>query len=92
MGSALAHRAIPLQSAYCAAKHAIKGFTESLRCELFHDRSGVRVTQVDVDDHRRLPPEQYRPPRLARRSMWTLVGSETRRLAASARRAGDDTR
>ncbi|KYG02629.1 hypothetical protein BE21_54640, partial [Sorangium cellulosum] len=48
VGSALAHRAIPLQSAYCAAKHAIKGFTESLRCELFHDRSNVRVTQVDM--------------------------------------------
>ncbi len=37
VGSALAYRAIPLQSAYCAAKHAIKGFTESLRCELLHD-------------------------------------------------------
>ncbi|MGK4004006.1 SDR family oxidoreductase [Sorangium sp. So ce1036] len=48
VGSALAHRAIPLQSAYCAAKHAIKGFTESLRCELFHDRSHVRVTLVDM--------------------------------------------
>lgn len=48
VGSALGHRAIPLQSAYCAAKHAIKGFTESLRCELLHDRSRVRVTLVNL--------------------------------------------
>jgi NAD(P)-dependent dehydrogenase (short-subunit alcohol dehydrogenase family) len=48
VGSALAHRSIPLQSAYCAAKHAIKGFTESLRCELIHDRSNVRVCMVEM--------------------------------------------
>ncbi|MEU9834670.1 SDR family oxidoreductase [Streptosporangium sp. NPDC048047] len=48
VGSALAYRAIPLQSGYCAAKHAIKGFTESLRCELMHDGSGVRVTMVQL--------------------------------------------
>lgn len=48
VGSALAHRAIPLQAAYCGAKHAIEGFTESLRCELLHDRSAVRVTTVDL--------------------------------------------
>lgn len=48
VGSALAYRAIPLQSAYCAAKHAIEGFTESLRTELLHDRSGVRVTMVQL--------------------------------------------
>jgi NAD(P)-dependent dehydrogenase (short-subunit alcohol dehydrogenase family) len=46
VGSALGYRGIPLQPAYCGAKHAIKGFTESLRCELLHDRSGVRVTTV----------------------------------------------
>src|SRR3954468_12135359 len=39
VGSALAYRGIPLQSAYCAAKHAIQGFTESVRCELIHERS-----------------------------------------------------
>ena len=44
VGSALAYRSIPLQSAYCAAKHAIVGFTDSLRCELIHDKSKVRVT------------------------------------------------
>src|SRR5207248_223602 len=37
VGSALAYRSIPLQAAYCGAKHAIQGFTESLRCELLHD-------------------------------------------------------
>jgi short-subunit dehydrogenase len=48
VGSALAHRSIPLQAAYCAAKHAISGFTESMRCELLHDGSGVRVTEVQM--------------------------------------------
>jgi NAD(P)-dependent dehydrogenase (short-subunit alcohol dehydrogenase family) len=48
VGSALAYRGIPLQSAYCAAKHAIQGFTESLRCELIHDKSNVRVTMVQL--------------------------------------------
>jgi len=48
VGSALAHRSIPLQSAYSAAEHAILGFTESLRCELLHDRSGIAVTLVDL--------------------------------------------
>ncbi|MCE7010845.1 SDR family oxidoreductase [Kibdelosporangium philippinense] len=48
VGSALAYRGIPLQSAYCAAKHAIQGFHESLRCELLHDKSNVRVTMVQL--------------------------------------------
>jgi NAD(P)-dependent dehydrogenase (short-subunit alcohol dehydrogenase family) len=48
VGSALAYRGIPLQSAYCAAKHAIQGFHESLRCELLHAKSGVRVTMVQL--------------------------------------------
>ncbi|MGW0358743.1 SDR family oxidoreductase [Nocardia nova] len=48
VGSALAYRGIPLQSAYCGAKHAIQGFHESLRCELLHERSGVRVTMVQM--------------------------------------------
>jgi NAD(P)-dependent dehydrogenase (short-subunit alcohol dehydrogenase family) len=47
-GSALAYRSIPLQSAYCAAKAAIRGFTDSLRCELIHDRSNVRLTMVQL--------------------------------------------
>jgi NAD(P)-dependent dehydrogenase (short-subunit alcohol dehydrogenase family) len=48
VGSALAYRSIPLQSAYCAAKHAVLGFTASLRSELMHDRSRVRVTMVHM--------------------------------------------
>lgn len=48
VGSALAYRGIPLQSAYCGAKHAIQGFNESLRCELMHDQSNVRVTMVQL--------------------------------------------
>jgi NAD(P)-dependent dehydrogenase (short-subunit alcohol dehydrogenase family) len=46
VGSALAYRGIPLQSAYCAAKHALKGFNDSLQCELLHDRSRIRVTML----------------------------------------------
>jgi len=48
VGSALAYRGIPLQAAYCGAKHAIQGFTEALRCELLHDRVKVRVTMVQL--------------------------------------------
>lgn len=48
VGSALAYRGIPLQSAYCAAKHAIQGFHDSLRSELIHDKSSVRVTMVQL--------------------------------------------
>src|SRR5438034_4186682 len=48
VGSALAYRGIPLQSAYCAAKHAVQGFCDSLRCELLHDKSGVRLTMVQL--------------------------------------------
>ena len=48
VGSALAYRGIPLQAAYCAAKHAVQGFTESLRCELLHDQSHVRVMMVQM--------------------------------------------
>jgi NAD(P)-dependent dehydrogenase (short-subunit alcohol dehydrogenase family) len=48
VGSALGSRSIPLQSAYCGAKHAINGFTESLRCELLHEKSGIHVTVVQM--------------------------------------------
>lgn len=48
VGSALAYRGIPLQSAYCASKHAIQGFVDSLRCELIHDKSGIEVTMVQM--------------------------------------------
>jgi NAD(P)-dependent dehydrogenase (short-subunit alcohol dehydrogenase family) len=48
VGSALAYRGIPLQAAYCGAKHAIQGFFDSLHCELLHDRSNVKVTMVQL--------------------------------------------
>ena len=48
VGSALGARSIPLQSAYCGGKHAINGFTESLRCELRHEKSNVHVTVVQM--------------------------------------------
>ncbi len=51
VGSALSYRAIPLQSAYCAAKFAIRGFTDSLRCELIHTNSQVRLTMVQLPAH-----------------------------------------
>jgi len=48
VGSALAYRGIPLQSAYCGSKHAIQGFTESVRTELIHDKSQVHLTMVQM--------------------------------------------
>ena len=48
VGSALAYRAIPLQSAYCGAKYAIRGFTDALRSELIHARSGIALTMIDL--------------------------------------------
>lgn len=86
VGSALAYRAIPLQSAYCAAKHAIKGFTEALRCELIHDRSGIRLNMVHLPAvntpqfdwiRSRMPnrpqpvPPIYQPEVIARAIYWS---------------------
>ena len=48
VGSALAYRGIPLQSAYCGAKHGVQGFTDSVRSELLHERSGVRICEVHL--------------------------------------------
>lgn len=48
VGSALAYRGIPIQSAYCAAKFAIRGFTDSLRVELMHERSKIHLTMVQL--------------------------------------------
>ena len=48
IGSALAYRGIPLQAAYCGAKHAIRGFTNSLRTELLHEKSGITVSIVEL--------------------------------------------
>jgi NAD(P)-dependent dehydrogenase (short-subunit alcohol dehydrogenase family) len=48
IGSALAYRGLPLQAAYCGAKHAMRGFSDSLRSELMHEKSGVTVTLVEL--------------------------------------------
>lgn len=48
VGSALAYRAIPLQAPYCAAKHALRGFTDAVRCELMHEKSAVHITTVHL--------------------------------------------
>jgi NAD(P)-dependent dehydrogenase (short-subunit alcohol dehydrogenase family) len=85
VGSALAFRGIPLQSAYCGAKHAIEGFTDSLRCELLHRRSHVRITEVhlpalntpqfhwvktDLPRHPKPVPPIYQPEVAARAIVW----------------------
>ena len=61
VGSALSYRSIPLQAPYCAAKFAIRGFTDSLRSELSHDGSHIRLTMVQ------LPGGQHAPVRLVAR-------------------------
>jgi NAD(P)-dependent dehydrogenase (short-subunit alcohol dehydrogenase family) len=91
VGSALAYRGIPLQAPYCGAKHAIKGFTESLRSELLHDRSDVHVTMVQLpalntpqfeigrtkmDRHPQPVPPIYQPEVAADAIVWA---SEHRR-------------
>jgi NAD(P)-dependent dehydrogenase (short-subunit alcohol dehydrogenase family) len=88
VGSALAYRGIPLQSAYCAAKHAVQGFTEALRCELLHDGSRVRVAMVQMPalntpqfewSRTRMPrrpqpvPPIYQPEVAARAIVWTVA-------------------
>lgn len=85
VGSALAYRGIPLQSAYCGAKHAIQGFCDSLRCELLHEGSKVRLTMVQMPalntpqfgwEKSRLPkkpqpvPPIYQPEIAARAIVW----------------------
>ncbi len=85
VGSALAYRSIPLQSAYCGAKHAVQGFTESLRSELIHDGSNVHITMVQMPSvntpqfewtRSRLPnkpqpvPPIYQPQVAARAVYW----------------------
>jgi NADP-dependent 3-hydroxy acid dehydrogenase YdfG len=85
VGSALAYRAIPLQSAYCGAKFAIRGFTDSVRTELMHDKSRVRITMVQrpavntpqfswcrtkLPDHPQPVPPIYQPEVPAEAVYW----------------------
>jgi NADP-dependent 3-hydroxy acid dehydrogenase YdfG len=85
VGSALVYRSIPLQSAYCASKAAVRGFTDSLRCELHHDRSRVKLSmlqlpavntpQFDVvrsrlPNHPQPVPPIYQPEVIARAALF----------------------
>ncbi|SAL84564.1 short chain dehydrogenase [Caballeronia arvi] len=94
VGSALAYRSIPLQSAYCGAKHAIRGFTDSLRCELHHARSRIHLTMVQMpalntpqfDWARNAMPHAPRPvapiyePEVAARAIWWAATHRRREL------------
>jgi NAD(P)-dependent dehydrogenase (short-subunit alcohol dehydrogenase family) len=66
VGSALAYRGIPLQAAYCGAKHALQGFCESLRAELRHEQSGVQVTMIHIPAVN-TPQFEWMRSRMARR-------------------------
>jgi NAD(P)-dependent dehydrogenase (short-subunit alcohol dehydrogenase family) len=95
VGSALAYRGIPLQSAYFGAKHAMQGFTESLRCELLHEKSDVKITMVQLPAintpqfdvvRSRLPrkaqpvPPIYQPEVAARAIAWAAEGRDRREI------------
>lgn len=94
VGSALAYRGIPLQSAYCGAKHAMQGFTESVRCELLHDKSNVTITMVQLpalntpqfhwvktnfEKHPQPVPPIYQPELAAEAIVWA-VGADRREV------------
>ncbi|MDQ2860947.1 MAG: SDR family oxidoreductase [Pseudomonadota bacterium] len=94
IGSALAYRAIPLQSAYCAAKFAIRGFTDSLRTELLHQKSKITVSMLQMpgmntpqfDWARNKLPDEYQPvggvfdPGVAADAAWRAVRDGPREL------------
>ena len=94
VGSALSYRAIPLQAAYCAAKFAVRGFTDSLRCELLHERSRIRVCMVQLpaintpqfDWARNKLPKRPQPvppiydPDVAARAIFSVVKHPPREL------------
>ena len=86
IGSALAYRAIPLQAPYCAAKLAVRGAVDSLRCELIHDKSPLRITMVHmpamntpqfdwarrhIDEMPQPVPPIYAPEACAEAVLWT---------------------
>ncbi len=94
IGSALSYRAIPLQSAYCASKYAIRGFTDSLRSELYHDRSSILLTMVQLpavntpqfDWCRTRLPERPQPvppiyqPEVIARAVAGIIGKDRREV------------
>ncbi len=94
VGSALAYRSIPLQAPYCGAKAALRGFTDSLRCELAHDRSRVHLTMVQLSafntpqfewgrttlDKRPRPMGKIFQPELAARAVYWAATHRRREL------------
>lgn len=94
VGSALAYRAIPLQAAYCGAKFAVRGFTDSLRCELIHQGSGIKLCMVQLpaintpqfDWARNKLGKQVQPvppihdPQVAARAILSVVNAPPREL------------
>jgi len=95
VGSALAYRGIAMQAGYCGAKHAIKGFTESLRTELLHQHSNVRVTMVHLPGlnttqfgwvrttlrrHPQPVPPIYQPEVAAKAILWAAAHPRRREL------------
>ena len=94
VGSALAYRAIPLQSAYCTCKFAIRGFTDSLRAELIHAKSNISISMLQMpgmntiqfDWARNLFPTKYQPvggvydPEVAAEAAWRAVQTGPREL------------
>ena len=95
IGSALAYRGIPMQSAYCGSKFAVRGFMESLRCELNADGSNIRVSQVHMpamntpqfgwcrsrtDVHPMPVPPIYEPDRCARAVMRVIEGGQRQKI------------
>lgn len=94
VGSALAYRSIPLQSAYCATKAAIVGFTDALRCELIHDKSHIRLSAVMLPavntpqfgwvrsrlPHRAQPVPPIFEPKVAARAILAMAHAPRREL------------
>lgn len=94
VGSALAYRSIPMQSAYCAAKHAIRGFTDSLRSELIADKSRIRLTMVQLPamntpqfvwvksrlDEKAKPPSPIFQPEVAARTIYWAAHQDRREV------------
>ncbi|WP_433005999.1 SDR family oxidoreductase [Kribbella sp. CA-294648] len=94
VGSSLAYRGIPLQSAYCGAKHAAQGFTESIRCELQHDNIDIHICEVHMPatntpqfriqrsklDHKAQPVPPIYQPELAAEAIWHAAHHRRRQL------------
>lgn len=94
VGSALAYRAIPLQAAYCGAKFAVRGFTDSLRCELLHEQSRIHVCMVQLPaintpqfdwarnklEKRPRPIPPIHDPDVAARAIFSVIQNPPREL------------